>query len=68
MIVDVLLVRIVKVFGVAVRTINYRVAQADHHRAPVAFAHASVLRIRDSFSECFGEQVTQEARIDTPKC
>src|SRR4051794_6774301 len=56
-----------KVFCVTVRAIDDRISQTHHYRAPVALPYAPVLWISYSFSESFGEQVTQKTRIDSPE-
>jgi len=56
-----------KILGVTVSAVDDRVAQTDHHRAPVALTHAPVLRVLDSFRERLRKHVAQERRIHAPK-
>src|SRR5688572_22564007 len=42
---------VVKVLGVTVSAIDDRISQTDHHCAPVALAHATMLRVSGSFGE-----------------
>src|SRR5687767_5462709 len=51
---------VVKVFCVTVSAVDDRVAQTDHHCAPVAFTHATMLWIGDSVRKRPRENVAQK--------